>query len=645
MLLVRLMLGEFDTDHPYANAPAEPVVNCFAHQRLAHGAVRDAMVLLKNAGVLPLVPVAGSRIAVLGPFADELVEDWYSGTMPYRSTVADGLRNALALDDVTVVAGSAVDRVVLGVDGVGAIGLGESGPALRVGGPAEEFAVFDWGAGVVTLRSTSLRRCVTATEDGALAVGPRRPGGWEVRETFTLERPDGDPDADMVLLRHVATGRHVSADADGVRLADEAQATQLRVTVVRSAQEQARELVAGCAAAIVVAGNDPHINGRETQDRPFLGLPDAQEALVRLTGELVPDTVLVLMSSYPIAATWADEHLPAIIWTSHGGQETGNALAEVLLGDHSPSGRLPQTWYRDESDLPDILDYDIIGSQATYQYFPGTPLYPFGHGLSYTSFAHDPPELVDPEIDPEDPVVIELAVRNTGPRTGTDVIQCYVHAIRPRHERPIRKLAGFARVRLDPGVSDLVRIELDAKALAFWDVVTGSAVIDPGEYDIQIGRSCTDVTGTARLTVRGERPSARPITGLTVRAADFDAQSGTTLVDVDRAEGDAVARESDEGAAWLVFRAAELPASATMSVGVSRTESGPAWLEFRGDAWDGPLLASLTVPCTGGRYAWTTVSARMRAEPGIADLYLVLRGAQRISGFRVTAEQRSDRSA
>jgi beta-glucosidase len=408
--------------------------------------------------------------------------------------------------------------------------------------------------------------------------------------------------------------------------------------VVRSAEERVRSLLAEVDTAVVVVGNDPHINGRETQDRPFLGLPDAQESLVRLVRELVPRTILVVMSSYPIAVPWADAQVPAIIWTSHAGQETGHALADVLLGTHCPSGRLPQSWYATEADLPDLLDYDIISAARTYLYFPGKPLFPFGHGLSYTTFAHSAPRLAHPVVDPDQPVRVDVDVTNTGQVAGSDVVQCYVSALAPRHERPIRQLAGFAKVALNPNETVTVTIEVARSALSFWDVASSSLVVHPGEYEIQFGRSCADITGSATLTVRGRRSAARLMLGTAVRAADFDDQAGTTLVDVTRADGDAVTTV-DERPGWLLFRNADLRDGAgKVEIQVSRTEPGPAAVEFHRNAVDGPVLAELVVPSTGGRYGWTTVCGEFAGDSGVFDLYLVLRGAQRISELRIERE-------
>src|ERR1035438_9557910 len=137
----------------------------------------------------------------------------------------------------------------------------------------------------------------------------------------------------------------------------------------------------GADAVVVVVGNDPLINGRETQDRTTLALPPAQDRLVRAACEAGRRVVLLAMSSYPYALTWAQENVPAIAWTCHGGQETGRAVAEVLLGEQDPTGRLPQTWYASLADLPGLLEYDIIKARRTYLHFEGTPLFPFVWGL------------------------------------------------------------------------------------------------------------------------------------------------------------------------------------------------------------------------------------------------------------------------
>ncbi|WP_261340675.1 glycoside hydrolase family 3 C-terminal domain-containing protein [Streptomyces griseochromogenes] len=167
-----------------------------------------------------------------------------------------------------------------------------------------------------------------------------------------------------------------------------------------------------------------------------IGLPETQEALLRAVAAVRPETALVVMSSYPYAVDWADAHLSAVLWTSHGGQETGRALAAVLLGAADPAGRLPQTWYRGEDSLPHPLDYDIIKAGWTYQYHRSAPLYPFGHGLSYADFTYRDLRLFSPVLVQEGAVDVSVTLANTGTRSGSEVVQLYVRAVGTRYEAP-----------------------------------------------------------------------------------------------------------------------------------------------------------------------------------------------------------------
>jgi beta-glucosidase len=673
LLLLRLRLGEFDPGlDPYAGdqaIPASPeAISTGAHRELARRAARQAIVLLKNEeAALPITPRPGIRIAVVGPFADRLAEDWYSGTMPYQVTVAEGLREAVAPLGGTVTSAEGVDRVVLR-----AAAPGEDPPRLAELG---EFDVFDWGGNVITLRAAASGRYLTVTEDGSLVADAARPGGWVVRETFVREaQPDGS-----VLLRSAATGRYVTAEpapalaapalaapalagsalvgsAPG-RLAalapDAAGAQRFSWNVTRDGIGQAVGAAAGADAVVVVVGNDPLINGRETQDRTTLELPPAQERLVRALGAACPRAVLLVMSSYPYALAWASDNVPAIVWTCHGGQETGRAVAEVLLGEQDPTGRLPQTWYTSAGDLPGLGEYDIIGARRTYLYFEGRALFPFGHGLSYATFGYAPLYLNAVEAQDGDTVTATLDVTNTGTRRGTEVVQLYTRALDPRCPRPRRQLAGFARVTLSPGESATAEIPLPVSSLAFWDVVTHRMTVDPGNYEVMAGSSSAAIRRSALLTVRGARPAPRPVLGRCVPAADFDDYDGVILVDATPADGDAVALadsagdEAGAGVGWILLRAARLadrgqarlPGGSgrmTVTARVAREEPGEAALELWCDhPAEGQFLGSVVVPCTGGRYTWTEVSAGLTAAEGIRDLYIVLRGRQRLASVRV----------
>jgi beta-glucosidase len=659
LLLLRLRLGEFDPDlDPYADARADAAraeaggtdaggtdaggtdaggtdaggtdaaraeaggtasISTGPHRDLARRAARQAIVVLKNDGVLPLTRPPGVRLAVVGPLAGRLGEDWYSGTMPYQVTVADGLREALrpVHGDVTCTDGA--DQIALRAAG---------GPEIA------EFDAFGWGEGVITLRSTVSGRYLTVKEDGSLVADAARPNGWVVREAFVREpQVDG-----TVLLRSAATGLYATVDESGRASAsapDAAAAQPFTWHVIRDGIEQAVAAMRGADGVVVVVGNDPLINGRETEDRTTLALPPSQQRLVEAACAVHERVVLLVMSSYPYALAWARDNVPAIVWTCHGGQEAGHAVADVLLGAHDPTGRLPQTWYASQTDLPDILEYDIIKARRTYLYFEGTPLFPLGHGLSYTTFRYARLRLDAAEVGDGDTVTVAVDVTNTGAREGTEVVQVYTRALAPRCPRPRRALAGFARVTLRPGESVTVEIPLAVSSLAFWDVTAHRMTVDPGNYEIMAGSSSAAIHQSALLSVHGQQPGPRQIAGVVLAATDFDDYERVTLVDATKADGDAVTPAGEEPG-WILFRSVSMAGRAggrlAFTARVAREEPGEASLEVWCDhPGNGRLLGSVAVPCTAGRYAWADVSADMAPVTGVRDLYLVLRGALRLA--------------
>jgi beta-glucosidase len=580
-LLIRLRLGEFDPDGgPYATAG---VLGSPAHRDLAATAARRGMVLLKNDNaLLPLAADAGERIAVIGPLADTLCEDWYSPAMPYQVTIADGIRAAAAPGNVTLT--EAADRV--------RTDLGE-------------FDVFDWGEDVVTLRQDG--KYLTVRADGSLAVEADRPDGWVVRETF---RRIGQPGGDM-LLRSTATGA----------------AQRLRWDVLDDGVAAAVAAARAADVAVLVAGNHPLIGAREPRDRSSLRLPAVAERLIREVSAANPRTVLVLMSSFPYALD--PDGIPAIMWTCHGGQETGRALAALLFGEHAPEGRLTQTWYRSDAQLPSALDYDIIKAGWTYQYFGGEPLYPFGHGLGYTTFGYDSLEL-ELEQGHGGTVVASVTVTNTGEREGTEVVQLYARYAAPGYPR--RRLCGFGRITLTPGMTATVEIPVPAGRLACWDTAAHRMTLPPGKIEILAGGSSGDVRQAVPLTLRAPAPAPRRLDA-TIAAADFDDYQNITLTDVSREAGEAVTPADPARPATVLFRntiIAERTAVLTFRVSCADPQGGR--IEVRGPA--GTLHAQAEVPCTGDRYRWADVTAPLLSPPGgPADLSLVLAGRVRLASF------------
>ncbi|MFI1677483.1 glycoside hydrolase family 3 C-terminal domain-containing protein [Streptomyces sp. NPDC020607] len=669
-LSVRLRLGEFDPDGgPYADASPDDI-DTPAHQELAREAAEQAVVLLKNdGGLLPLAE--GTRVAVVGLLADECKTDWYSGTPIRRSSVLDGLRERFGADRVTFAEG--VDRVRLRCGAAGWVrvvpgtdagerpdaeeradageraggAVGALDPALVAGrtdlppltvcedpSDAAEFALADWGGGVLTLRAAD-GRYLSVAEDGYVRASADRPGGWVVQETFGLvEHGDG------YLIEHAGTGGYVSVAAGAVKVAareeilpggdslPEGRGSVFTVEVLERGEDAVARAAADADVVVVVAGNDPHINGRETQDRTTLALPPHQERLRRAAHLANPRTVLALTSSYPYAVAEADAELPALLWTAHGGQAAGTALARILAGDVSPGGRLPQTWYAADTDLPDLLDYDIIGSRQTYLYGEDRPLYPFGHGLSYSTFAYGGLEATrDGEL-----IRVAFTVTNTGAVAADEVAQLYVRAPQDAAAGlvlPRRRLVAHRRTHLAAGAAHRTTFELPVSELAFWDVRHDRWAVAPGAYELLVGASSEDVRLTASVEVDGQPIAARPVRRDGLAANGYDAQQGTEIVDRTKVAGDAV-RALDGGAGELRFYACDFgPVVGVVSVEVAG--------EGAVDLIAGSTATTVTVPATGGVYEYAHHGA-VFAVSGVRDLRVLLRGAVRLARITFMAD-------
>ncbi len=575
--------------------------------------------------MLPLDPARTKRIAVIGPLADTLFEDWYSGTMPYQVGIASGLAAAVDAQGGEVVRVDGSDRITLRSRTTGEL-LAKTA-----------FDVTDWGGGASTLRDADTGHYLSLQDDDALAADQDIIKSWFVKETFRLE-PAGP---DTVLLRCVFNGRYAAVDPNDGRVTVTAEtaadAEHFQRELVRDGRAEARAAAETADVAVVVLGNHPMINGRETEDRADIDLPEGQEELLRAVAAVRPNTALVVMSSYPYALDWADEHLPAVVWTSHGGQETGHALAAVLLGEAEPAGRLPQTWYRGDDPLPAPLDYDIIKAGWTYQYHRAAPLYPFGHGLSYTAFSYRDLSLSQPSIGQDGSVDVTVTLENTGPRTGSEVVQVYLRALGARYEAPRLRLADFRKVRLEPGEARELTFRVTAEQLAHWDVATGAFTVAPGAHEVIVARCAEDPVLTAPLTVTGDAAAPRAAVGHRILAVDFDDYEDVTIVDAGRTHGDAVTPTEPAQPATLLFRDTDLSGAAWIEVETSRVDAGsdPARVELRAGE---QLLAEIEVPVTGDRYTWTPLTAELAAPlDGVHDLAVTLHGDFRLTAFRFGA--------
>ncbi|WP_394550806.1 glycoside hydrolase family 3 C-terminal domain-containing protein [Agromyces sp. MMS24-JH15] len=543
LLELRVRTGEFDGDaDPYAAIGADEI-DADASRELAREAVGKSVVVLRNDdGLLPLAEPAS--IAVVGPLADAVLTDWYSGTPPYAVGLATALaerypgarvETATGADTVRLrarsngrlVVADATGAVVeaAGLAGAGLAGEGASGEASD----ASQFDVADWGDGILTFRSHASGRLLTG---GAwpMRADATRVGGWVVQESFEREvHADG-----TWSLLHRGSGRWVRVVREaGLLVADAvtaADAERFEVEVVRSGLAEVARVSAAAEVVVVAVGNDPHLSGRETEDRPHLGLPGASVDVWRAAREANPRTALVIVSSYPYVLGEADA-AATVVWSSHGGQELGHGLVDVLAGDREPTGRLTQSWPVDAAQAGDLFDYDTLRQQATYRHRPGAAAFGLGHGLTYSRVEYIGVEVLDAEVAAPAPTHrhpalrpsstdpgaarVRVEVRNAGDRIAEELVQVY--ALAPEGlaiPAPRRLLVAYERVRLEPGESRRVELGFEVERLAVWDddvripgapedwLHAGALRVQPAAYRIAAGPSADELPVSAVLSVR-----------------------------------------------------------------------------------------------------------------------------------------------
>jgi beta-glucosidase len=262
---------------------------------------------------------------------------------------------------------------------------------------------------------------------------------------------------------------------------------------------EAADLARGAEVAIVYVGTTNAIEA-EGRDRKTLVLPGRQEELVKAVLAANPKTVVVLMNAGPLAIPWIKENAPAIVEAWWGGVEGGNAIADVLFGDVNPGGRLPHTVYASDSQVPPQDEYDVTKG-FTYMYVKGKPLFPFGHGLSYTQFKYSNLQVSPRRISGDDKVTVSVDVENVGPRPGDEVVQLYVRDVDCSVKRPAKELRGFARITLKPAEEKTVTMVLPGQKLAFYDEKTHGFLVEPGAFEIMVGASSDDIRARDQIEV------------------------------------------------------------------------------------------------------------------------------------------------
>lgn len=502
VLRLRFRLGEFDpaAQNPYAQ-PDESLLMCDNHTLLNRRAACEQMVLLENNGILPLDEHISS-IALVGPQARKNRMDWYTGYSAYNVTIHDGLAEALGQRLMT---DEGFDTVALRSRMTGKyVVAGENGVLRADGNEPELFVLEDWGFGNIRLQRQCTGLYVRAEDDGTLAAACSDTTEW-----FTKSALQWEACGDIRYLR-TWNHQHILTDAAGnitasPYAAEDAAQEEYELVVISSGADRVRTLAAKADAVVVCLGNDPMLNGRETQDRPSLALPAAQQRLLKAAADASERTILLLVSSYPYAIGEERKHCAAVLHTSHAGPELGHAACDTLFGASNPAGRLPMTWYASDRELPDILDYELPHNHLTYLYRTRRPLYPFGYGLSYTAFRYENATAQQTG----DAVQVEVDVTNTGSRAGEEVVQVYFRAIDASVQRPLRQLCAFERRMIHPGSTEHFTFAIPVGELRRWLPGEERFVVDSGLYSFMVGKNCLDVQGQQTIHIQGEEVKPR----------------------------------------------------------------------------------------------------------------------------------------
>jgi beta-glucosidase len=529
----QIKLGVYDPPArlPWAAYTYEAVVNSPKHQQLALEAARKAIVLLKNENATLPLKKGLARLAVIGPNADdaEVLLGNYNGTPIAPVTVLAGIRAAAGpgttvtfarggplakgLPDLHVVPGTALSTGdgQPGLTGAYYRGHFDDAPVLKRVDAAIDF---DWADrspdAALDDDGFSVRwtGTITAPETGLTTLGMRCATQCRI---LVSNRPvaQGRSDHEPVTITGVLSMRKGVAYPIRLEMEHEkydAIARLLWETPGGRGDEVAEAVAAAQAAdaVVMVLGLSSRLEGEEMPvkidgfsggDRTSLELPKVQQALMEtvVAAAKGKPVVLVLLNGSALSIGWADENVPAIVEAWYPGQAAGTAVADVLFGNVSPSGRLPITFYRSVDELPPFDDYAMTG--RTYRYFTGKPLYPFGHGLSYSRFAYA--KLVVPrQAAVGAPIAVSVEVRNAGAVAADEVVELYVTDVTASAPVPMRALKGFERVSLVPGEKRIVRFTLDDRALSLVGQ-GGTRVVEPGRFTIAVGGKQPGLVGTA----------------------------------------------------------------------------------------------------------------------------------------------------
>lgn len=508
MMRTKIRLGLYDReeDHPYRKLTPEKLI-CSEHREICRRVSREAMVLLKNVGgKLPLGPDAAEKgIALIGPWAECWLQDWYGGEPAERISIRQGMEQRYGLK---CAACDGFDRVTFRYGGkpvrVGADGC----LILTDAGEPDVFVYEDWDNDNILLRLERNHQYVTQgdrDENGAEWIRTERNEAfdWFVTERFHVT----DAGNGNVTLK-TRFDLPVVVDKEG-RLRpgkpDDAPAVFER-QVTENGLEKALRVAEENGTVILTLGCHPMVNAKEEEDRTTLALPALQRTLLEKVGH---HGIVVLCSNYPYTFDKQEENADAILWTATGAQDIGLAVAETLMGDNVPAGRLNMTWYASDAQLTGMDEYDLVRGKRTYRYFDGKPMYPFGYGLSYTTFSYGEPEVKKNE---NGDFAVSFSVTNTGSTAGDEVAQVYRADPEGNGRGPAKQLCAFARLKgLQSGETRRATLTVPREEMSVFDPVKNEMTVQTADFRLEIGPDSAHLPLGVDVHVEGETPAIRSL--------------------------------------------------------------------------------------------------------------------------------------
>ena len=486
-LTLRFMLGEFDANDPYENITMD-LVNTDEDKKVSLKMAEEQVILLKNDGILPLdssLKDTGKTIALIGPEADENFLDWYTGASSYDLTIKDGFDEKLCKPS-RALCDSGRDIVRIKDVNTGLYVRVLDDMSVKVDASKEDAASFekyDWGSGCVNFMDTKSGKMLEENEN-VIKCTAKDAYMWFVRPILTPHETDGG------IYFTSWNKKDIALNEDNelylVENEKDIKFEVFEIEVISEGDERCEKLAKEADVCIVCLGNHPTQVGREGFDRDSIALPPRQDMLAKRVHAVNPNTILLMVSSYPYGVDYFDENLRAVVYTTHAGPELGRAVANIFFGEANPSGRLASTWYKNDFRFPSIFDYDIEKNKMTYLYLDEEVLYPFGFGLSYSEFKYSDFKIID---DKDDAIIFSVNVSNTSSRDGDEVVQIYYTRNDSKYQRPKKKLAGFSKETIKAGETKEVFVTASKDMLKSFDETKEKMVLEEGEYAFHIGKN------------------------------------------------------------------------------------------------------------------------------------------------------------